>query len=435
MTIIRKALIEQFQEKCRALFAESTSTLEEFQRQSFEKLAKAKPPSNKSEAWKYINIQDLLNTIVQTTATTSSQENPSILTGDADILLLNGRLKNINPDLSKEIICCNLSQAVNNHEKLLRLHLGKLQKEEIFSLVNSALLKDILLIVIPEGHKLSAPLNISLCSTSNAISNPRLLVLCDSGSHSQINLKYISEDLIPPHDHSPAPHFSNSLSEIYLGKDSHLTLSRFSEHSHKSVSLSEVNIAIRENAQFHSHNFTLGYSGIYKQNISLDFLGENSQAYLNGLYLSQGSASIHNQLQVNHQVSNCYSEQLYKGILLDQSQAEFTGAINISPDTSGSEACQLNRNLSLSDEAIAHSRPQLQILADDVKCSHGSSTGQIDKEQIFYLKNRGLSLSQARQLLLNAFTDEMTDKIKDIEIKAKFEQSLAQIFQEAQAIV
>lgn len=197
--------------------------------------------------------------------------------------------------------------------------------------------------------------------------------------------------------------------EITLGKGARLT--HYQEVNGKTDFQSFVEVDVAESAAFLSNVFLLG-QGSMRSTIHVRLSGEKAECSLNGLYLGAGDQKIETQTLVEHQKPQTVSRQLYKGILDGQSRGSFDGLVIVQKEAQKTDAVQSNKNLLLSSKAIAKSNPELKIFANDVKCKHGSTIGQIDAGQLFYLRSRGISSEDARRLLVNAFANEMVDSIE-----------------------
>jgi Fe-S cluster assembly protein SufD len=169
---------------------------------------------------------------------------------------------------------------------------------------------------------------------------------------------------------------------------------------------------------FQINTLTLDGS-LVRNDLHIQVQGEHAETHLNGMYMLNGQQHVANYSTVDHQVANCESHELYKGIMDDKSVAVFNGKVFVRKDAQKTNAYQSNANVLISDDASVNSKPELEIYADDVKCSHGSTTGQLDDDAIFYLRARGLSEKSAKQLMLTAFMSDVLDKITIPEVKAK----------------
>ena len=171
-----------------------------------------------------------------------------------------------------------------------------------------------------------------------------------------------------------------------------------------------TSVILRKNSILNIHTITSG-GNLVRNNLRVELQQQNGSAYLNGLYITSDNSHIDNHSFVDHASPNCYSNELYKGLLNGKSKGIFNGKIFVRKDAQKTNAYQSNKSIILSDEASMNSKPQLEIYADDVKCSHGATTGQLDNEAMFYLKSRGIGVNEARALLTNAFAEEILDKI------------------------
>ncbi len=209
-----------------------------------------------------------------------------------------------------------------------------------------------------------------------------------------------------------APYFVNKVVEIKGGVHADITFHSLQEESNQVIEVSNVVTDILQDSQFTSTQITLS-GDMVRNNLSLNLLGSNSVGNMYGLYLLHGKSHVDNHTNVDHTIPRAESNELYKGILADQSRGVFNGKIFVRQIAQKTNAFQQNNNILLSDDAIINTKPQLEIWADDVKCSHGCTVGQLDEEAQFYLQARGIDKITARGLLLYAFAAEVLDKIEE----------------------
>jgi Fe-S cluster assembly protein SufD len=215
------------------------------------------------------------------------------------------------------------------------------------------------------------------------------------------------------------PVFTNIVSEYRLQTDSHLTYYRLQDDG---GAYQTYNSTIRQLGKSTVNSFVFSFDGAVVRNNSIFSIeAERCESNFYGLYLPSGKSLVDNHTVADHKVPNCVSNELYKGIIADQAKGVFNGKIFVRPDAQKTNAFQSNRNILLSDTAFINTKPQLEIWADDVKCSHGCTTGQLDKEAMFYLQSRGISQDQARTMLLTAFATEVIQKIPDAQLKTEIE--------------
>ena len=209
-----------------------------------------------------------------------------------------------------------------------------------------------------------------------------------------------------------APYFVNKVVEIKGGVHANISYHSLQEESNQVIEVSNLVTDIYQDAQFNSTQITLS-GDMVRNNLTLNLLGSNSVGNMNGLYLLQGKTHVDNHTNVDHTIPHAESNELYKGILADQSRGVFNGKIFVRQIAQKTNAFQQNNNILLSEDAIINTKPQLEIWADDVKCSHGCTVGQLDEEALFYLQARGIDKITAKGLLLYAFAGEVLDKIED----------------------
>jgi Fe-S cluster assembly protein SufD len=208
-----------------------------------------------------------------------------------------------------------------------------------------------------------------------------------------------------------APYFVNKVVEIKGGVNADLTYHSLQTAHNQVIEVSNVVTDIQKDSQFTSTQITLS-GDMVRNNLTLNLLGSNSVGNMYGIYLLNGKTHVDNHTNVDHTIPHAESNELYKGILADQSRGVFNGKIFVRQIAQKTNAFQQNNNILLSDDAIINTKPQLEIWADDVKCSHGCTVGQLDEEALFYLQARGIDKTTAKGLLLYAFAGEVLDKIE-----------------------
>ena len=221
--------------------------------------------------------------------------------------------------------------------------------------------------------------------------------------------------------------FSHVHTSIEVGKQAHFNVEKIQMESSEMYSFSDEEIWQEADSVFQINTLTLN-GNLVRNDLHIQVLGEHAETHLNGMYMLNAQQHVANYTTVDHQVPNCESHELYKGIMDDKSVAVFNGKVFVRKDAQVTNAYQSNANVLISDDASINSKPELEIYADDVKCSHGSTTGQLDDEAIFYLRARGLSEKSAKQLMLTAFMSDVLDKITIPEVKAKVFKSINQRF-------
>lgn len=287
-----------------------------------------------------------------------------------------------------------------------------------FAALNAAFLEDGVHILIPEGAVLSAPIQVVIATLPGerpAMAHPRLVIEARAQSHATIVLSFVGE--------GAQPYLSNVVTQVRVDGGAVLELITDQRESAAAFHLHHLHAVCGEGGILHSRAVSLG-GKIVRNDLSAVLDGEGAHATLDGVYLADGTDLVDNHTSIDHAVAHCTSHELYKGILGGQARAVFNGRILVRPDAQKTDAKQTNRALLLSDDAQINSNPQLEIFADDVKCTHGAAVGQLDEEAIFYLQARGLTPAQARDMLLHAFAGEVLGEISVPELRIALEHRL-----------
>lgn len=209
--------------------------------------------------------------------------------------------------------------------------------------------------------------------------------------------------------------------------NAHLTINKIQYESEANYQIATEQVKQEKDSTFTINTITLN-GELVRNNLNIDVLGQNCNTHLNGAYLTKGKQHVDNHTTVDHTVANCESNELYKGVMDDDSTAVFNGKVFVRKDAQKINAFQSNGNVLLSGNATVNSKPELEIYADDVKCSHGSTTGQLDEDAVFYLRARGLSEKNARKLLVSAFIADVLDTIESEEVRAHIDNMLLERF-------
>ncbi len=235
------------------------------------------------------------------------------------------------------------------------------------------------------------------------MSHPRTLIVCGDRSQVQIVETYVS---------APGQkHFTNAVTEIVAGENAVLDHYKVEEESIDAFHIASMHIHAARSSNVSTHAFTLG-GRIVRNDIVAVLDGEGAECTLNGLYVADGERLVDTHTTIDHAKAHCPSHEIYKGILGGRARAVFNGKIIVRIDAQKTDAKQTNRALLLSDNATINTKPQLEIFADDVKCTHGAAIGQLDEDAIFYLRARGLTYLEARDMLIHAFAGEILDRVK-----------------------
>jgi Fe-S cluster assembly protein SufD len=376
-------------------------------------------PHRKNEEYKYSPVTALFKTELKLDTSAShtlprKQEIESVQIPGLDsylITLINGTLSELfSPCLSATpgFSVSNLKSGYDANAGLLEKHLGQYAdvNTDAFTALNTAAFTDVLFIRIPDKCMLDKPiqiLNIISADTPGLI-NPRILVHVGKQASVQIIEKYVSLG-------NSESSVNNSLTEIVVGVEAKTLFYKIQDDCAHLNLISTTQVVQAAGSHFDTHTVTLSGKWI-RNNLNIVPDAEHCETHLNGLFLLNGTQHVDNHTLVDHRKPNCESNQLYRGILDEKSTGVFNGKIYVRPDAQKTNAYQSSKNMLLSDDATMNTKPQLEIYADDVKCSHGSSTGQIDEEALFYLRARGIGPDSARALLMLAFAKDVVNTIR-----------------------
>jgi len=281
--------------------------------------------------------------------------------------------------------------------------------------LNLAFLNNGLYLKIPDGVILDKPLHIFYENSANgasALTHPHIII--DMGIQSEA---LIIEEFSSEKDQA---RWVNPSTDLYLGSGSNLTHIVLNNETKNTIQTSRLNVFADENSHYAGHNFNTGGS-LIRQDSYINLRGEGSSSVYNALNLLDETKHCNFYSWMSHEAPNTVSSQIVKMILKDTSQGVFNGRVIVHPDAQKTDAQQSNRNLLVSPKAIVHSNPQLEINADDVKCSHGSTTGELDEEALFYMQTRGIDRQNAQALLMEGFARELLDALPLRSLKDRLE--------------
>lgn len=302
----------------------------------------------------------------------------------------------------------NLASALSSDAAFLEKHLGRYVQnaDNGFSALNQAFFLDGGFVHVPAGKTVEAPIQFVYVSTAKqtgATFHPRNLVIAEANSQVTILESYVSV--------GGSGYFTNAVTELFAGDNARLEFVKFQDEAADAFHLAAFHGEFGRASQVHVHSFALG-AKLSRNNIRTKLAGEGLECILNGLYLTRGDQLADHHMVVEHAQPHCASHEYFNGILDDKSKGVFHGRILVRPIAQKTDAKQTNKNLLLSDEATADTKPQLEIYADDVKCTHGATIGQLNEESIFYLRTRGIGPETARRMLIHAFAGEIIERIQ-----------------------
>ncbi|MBM4176779.1 MAG: Fe-S cluster assembly protein SufD [Ignavibacteria bacterium] len=418
--------IDKFKAFEKRLNGESNSELHQFRKKAIHLFSKLDFPTTKNEEWKYTSLSEVLNYEF----TPACLNERSIDTKKLEKILAEYRDKNylvfVNGFLSKEysnILLPKTSVSVDSLEtvhssgdEVFSQHFGKYSNfDNGFNALNGAFVEDGAFIHVPNDQVVTEPIYLIYLNGKenvNILSQPRNLFVF--GRNSQASFVEVHQPI------SEFPYLTNALTEIFLDEKAFIDHYKIQKESLSSFHISKIQIEQKTNSKYTSHNISLGGS-LTRNDINSVLNGKGCEANYFGLYFVDKKQHVDNHTLVDHAMPHCLSNEYYKGILAEESKGVFNGKIMVRKDAQKTNAYQSNKNLLLSGSARIDTKPQLEIFADDVRCTHGATIGQIDEEALFYLRARGIDEKNARSLLINAFASDILDFIKIEEIKSQLD--------------
>ena len=386
-------------------------------------------PTRRNEEWRFTNVSPIAETPF-TLATKAESE----MTADAlahysydgmtgtQLVFVNGHFQ---PDLSSRefpagVTVSTLAAAMDAGPELIEAHLGRYAKftTQAFVALNTAALEDGAFVHLSRNAVIEEPIHLLFLSTPHGgptVSHPRTLII--AGENSQATL-------VESYSGTPGMvYFTNAVTEIVAAENAVLDHYKVQRESVKAYHVATMQLQLARSTNFSSHSVGLG--GLLVRNDANAYLGgEGIECTLNGVYLGNDRQLIDNHTEIDHAMPHCNSHEIYKGILDGHSRGVFNGKIFVREDAQKTDAKQTNQTLLLSPTAQIDTKPQLEIFADDVKCTHGATIGQLSDEALFYLRARGIPKDNARALLTYAFASDIVSRIKVDAVRAQLDQVL-----------
>jgi Fe-S cluster assembly protein SufD len=316
--------------------------------------------------------------------------------------------------LGSGIRVSSLAVAIKSGTAGIERHAGKIAAfdQHTFTALNTAFIQDGAFIELAADTVVEQPIHLLFVSDGDGVSHPRNLIVAGRHSRATVIESYVSlRDSV---------YFTNAVTEISLGEGAHLDHYKLQRESESAFHVGTVQIRQARDSQLHSFSFAVGGS-LARTNIYTSLDGDAATCTLNGLYLTDGGQHIDNQTSIEHIAPNCPSHELYKGVLDGRSHGVFNGKVYVHPEAQKTDGKQSNNNLLLSPTARVDTKPQLEIFADDVKCTHGATVGRLDDMAMFYLNSRGIGPETARVLLTYAFAADVLETIKLEVLKKELE--------------
>jgi len=414
----------------RTLGATAPGWLKALRKDAFARFAELGFPSTKQEEWRYTSVTPIAERAFELASDGAAElsrddvEHSSFPVYACSLFVfVNGCFAprfSAPRALSGSPYVESVANVLEHAPERLEPQLAKLAPYDAASFValNTAFLHDGALVQVPEGVTVEAPIHVVYLSRPDhkeRVSYPRTLVLIGRGSHATVIEDYVSLDA--------GPGFTNAVSEVRLEANAQLDLVRLQRDSRHNFHISDVHVEQARDRRFTAHDFSLG-GALVRKDVSAHLAGEGAECTLDGLYIASSRELVDNHTLIDHARPHGTSRQLYKGILSGAARGVFHGRIVVREGAQKTDARQTNKNLLLSRDAEVDSKPQLEIAADDVKCSHGSTIGQLDEASLFYLQTRGIDAASARRFLMRAFSSEVTSRIQQEPLRDEIEELL-----------
>lgn len=425
--------VTYFKDQFQQLHSETESAeIAALREQSFGTFSDKGFPDTKVEEWKYTNIRTLFDKEYAIAAAT--QLSPSSLEEiqlpgheEANVLVfVNGRYE---PSLSvlksgpDQLKVLGISEAAGaGFQEIISRHLGasSLYLKDGLHALNSSFMEHAVFVHVAAGQQLQHPVylyHVSDAQHQDVLTQPRSLVYVAKGAKIQLAESFRTL--------GSREHFSNAVMEIVVEQDAFLEYYKLQNDAAQANQVSSTHI--HQTGKSHVHTVTISLSGnVLRNNLNMILDAEGNETHLYGLSLLSGKTHVDNQTLIDNKKPHCFSNQLYKSIADEQATGIFSGRIIVRPDAQKTNAYQSNKNIVLSDQATVNAKPQLEIFADDVKCSHGCTVGQLDEEALFYLRARGISAELAQAMLLQAFAADILAQVKIEKLRKHIESLIHQ---------
>jgi Fe-S cluster assembly protein SufD len=412
------AYLKELETFAGAATAESPEWLEPIRRAAMDRFASTGFPSAREEEWRFTPVAPIAQASWRPApggvANITRKQLESFIFGHAEwcsLVFVNGEYApglSFSGSLPAGVVATSLSEALPDGSDLLQRHLARYARvdENPFTALNTACFRDGGFVYIPAGVDLPLPVNLVFVTTgesAGAVTHPRNLIVVERNARASVVESYVT--LAPG-----ARYWTNPVTEVWTGANSWVEHTRIQRESEAAFHVATTQVQVSRDSHYRSFSMAMG-AALARHNLNARLADQYSEALLYGLYITHGEQLVDNHTVLYHDHPNCHSWEVYKGILDGRSRAVFNGKVLVRPEAQKTDAKQTNRNLVLSDFAKVDTKPQLEIFADDVKCTHGATVGQLDEVALFYARSRGLPADEARRLLTYAFAAEVIEEV------------------------
>lgn len=404
--------------------AQEPGWLQSLRQEAFARFAETGFPTTHDEDWRFTNVAAVAGTPFELAGLESIKKAQLESFGTSQfaccLVFVNGlfsqELSNV-ATLPKGVTVGSLAEQLKNDPASIEQHLGRYLniERDVFAALNTAFVEDGVYIHVPRGVAVETPiyaLFVTVPGSTPTMNHPRNLIVVGESSQVTVVEDYVSlgEGIT----------FSNAATELVAGDNANVSHYMIVREGDQAYNFSTLRIQQGRHANVATHSLLLS-GALVRNNVHPVLAGEGSECLINGLFMANGRQHMDNYMLVEHASPHCDSRQFYNGILNGNSHGVFHGRIIVHKDAQKTDAKQTNRNLLLSDDAQIDTKPQLEIYADDVKCTHGATIGQFDDNALFYLRSRGLAEAAARHVLLLAFANECLDRMNSPQLRDHLE--------------
>jgi Fe-S cluster assembly protein SufD len=398
--------------------------LQSLRQDAFARFSETGFPTTRDEDWRFTNVATVANTPFELAGhETVSREQLAPFGADqfaSCLVFVNGLFSqelSTLEQLPKSVTVSSLAAQLKDDAASIEQHLGKYlnTQRDPFAALNTAFIEDGVFVYVPRSVVIAAPIYVLYVTVPDAaptMNHPRSLIVAEENSQVTVVEDYVSL--------GEGTTFSNAATELVAGDNANVSHYMIVREGDSAYNFSTLRIQQGRHANVATHSLLLS-GALVRNNVHPVLSGEGSECLINGLFMANGRQHMDNYMLVEHASPHCDSRQFYNGILNGQSHGVFHGRIIVHKDAQKTDAKQTNRNLLLSDDAQIDTKPQLEIYADDVKCTHGATIGQFDDNALFYLRSRGLAEAAARHVLLLAFANECLDRMNSPQVRDHLE--------------
>jgi Fe-S cluster assembly protein SufD len=415
---VSESFVQEFEALSGTATAESPDWLEPVRRSAMERFARTGFPASRDEEWRFTPIGPITQgnwrpAAVAPVKVARAHLDPFIF-GHAEwttLVFVNGAYHeglSTAGELPPGVRVGSLSEALRSDGALLQGHLTRHAPIDgsPFTALNTAFLREGGLVYVPAGMDLTRPVHLVFVTTADAggtVTHPRNLLVVERGARASVIESYVT--LAPGQTY-----WTNPVTEVAVGAAAWLEHTRIQRESEQAYHVGLTQVDQQRDSHYRSFSLAMG-GALARHNLHVRLNDENIETLMYGLYLTRGEQLVDNHTAIYHDQPNCRSWEVYKGVLDGRSRGVFNGKVLVKPEAQKTDAKQTNRNVLLGDHARVDTKPQLEIFADDVKCTHGATVGKLDDVALFYARSRGLPAAAAQRLLLYAFAAEVVDEV------------------------